>query len=317
MAQERSGERATEVAAGFGVQLRHYRELAGLSQDQLAERAGLSAKAIGALERGERRRPHPQTVDLLVKALGLGVAERAELVAAAVGYGSALPAASSRASSSRPAMADSELIPAAPLLAEGVASRSNLPAPVTAFIGREREVGELIDLLRRRDGRLVTLTGPGGTGKTRLAIEVADRVGPAFPDGVFFVSLATVTDPSLVVSTIAQTIGVRESASRPLIESLQMFLREKTCLLVLDNFEQVVSAAPIVGELLLACPALTVLVTSRALLRVYGEHERVVEPLEIPDPRQLLPLDRLSRLEAVQLFVARAQAARADFHLRA
>jgi predicted ATPase/transcriptional regulator with XRE-family HTH domain len=317
MVQERSGDRATNVVAGFGARLRHYRELAGLSQDQLAERAGLSAKAIGALERGERRRPHPQTVDLLVKALGLGPAERAALVAAAVGHGSALPVASSLASSSRPAVADSEPIPAAPLLAEGVTSRSNLPAPPTAFVGREREVGELTDLLRRRDGRLVTLTGPGGTGKTRLAIEVADRVGPAFPDGVFFVSLATVTDPGLVVSTIAQTIGVRESASRPLIESLQAFLREKTGLLVLDNFEQVVSAAPMVGELLLTCPSLQVLVTSRTLLRVYGEHERVVEPLEIPDPRQLLPLDRLSHFESVQLFVARAQAARADFHLSA
>jgi predicted ATPase/DNA-binding CsgD family transcriptional regulator len=193
--------------------------------------------------------------------------------------------------------------------------QSNLPTPLTPLVGREQEIAAVWALLLRPEVRLVTLTGTGGVGKTRLALEVAAAARSDFADGVCFVALASLSDSGLVVSTIAGALGVREQASQPLLESLKDSLREKQLLLVLDNFEQILSAAPVVVALLLVAPAVKVVVTSRAPLHLSGEHEVVVPPLPLPDLRDLPPLDRLAQAEAIRLFVERAQAVKSDFAL--
>jgi predicted ATPase/DNA-binding CsgD family transcriptional regulator len=193
--------------------------------------------------------------------------------------------------------------------------KHTLPVQLTSFIGREKEMALVAQLLRRDDVRLLTLTGPGGIGKTRLGLQVAAELTDQFADGVVFVNLASVGDPALVVPTIAQTLGVQESATRPLLDILQAMLQEKLLLLVLDNFEQVVGAAVEVAALLARCPRLTVLVTSRAALHLSGEHRFPVPPLVLPNPRRLPDLVALSQYEAVALFIARAQAARPEFQV--
>jgi len=191
--------------------------------------------------------------------------------------------------------------------------QSRLPAPLTPLVGREQEIAAVCALLWRPEVRLVTLTGTGGVGKTRLALGVAAAVNADFADGICLVALAPLIDPGLVLSTIAQALAVQEQGSRPLLEGLQDHLREKQLLLLLDNFEQVVSAAPVVAELLVAAPRLRVLVTSRTSLHLSGEHEFVVPPLALPDLRNLPPPDRLLQYGAIRLFVARAQAAHSAF----
>jgi len=193
----------------------------------------------------------------------------------------------------------------------------NLPAPMTTFVGRRRQLAEVRQTLARPEVRLLTLSGPGGTGKTRLGLEVAREVLDEFPDGVFFVPLASLRDPSLVLPTVAQTLGLREAAGQSVAEQLADHLRDKHLLLVLDNVEQVTAAAPGVAGLLAGAPRLKVLATSRALLHIYGEHDYPVPPLSSPDLRDLPPLERLAECEAVQLFVQRAQAPRAGFALDA
>ncbi len=190
---------------------------------------------------------------------------------------------------------------------------NNLPAQPNAFIGREAQIADVLALLRRPDVRLLTLTGPGGTGKTRLALQVAADLLDDFADGVWFVDLAPLSDPTLVIPTIAQVLGVKEQGARPLRDTLSDYLRGKQLLLVLDNFEQVVEAAPDVAALLAACPQLAVLVTSRIALRLRGEHEYAVPPLALPDPAHLPPPEGLSQYESVRLFIDRAVAVKADF----
>ena len=192
---------------------------------------------------------------------------------------------------------------------------SNLPLQVTSFVGREAQVAAVRDLLLRRDTRLLTLTGPGGTGKTRLALQVAADLLDCFPDGIYFVALASVTDPELVPSATAQALDVREVPGRPLSAALRDFLRSRQALLILDNFEQVVAAAGVVAELVGDAPGLRVLVTSRAVLRLYGEREYPVPPLALPDHRATPSAEHFARFEAVRLFVERAQAARPAFAL--
>jgi non-specific serine/threonine protein kinase len=197
-------------------------------------------------------------------------------------------------------------------------SRPPLPRFLATLVGREREVAALNALLLRSDSPLVTLVGPGGVGKTRLAVRVAEEVAAAFADGVAFVPLAAIRDHDLVLSTIAQALGVREAGDRSLADQLVGLLRDRSLLLVLDNLEQVLSAAPRVSALLAACPRLTVLATSRAPLRVSGERTFDVPPLALPgrtEGNSLTDLDDLARTEAVRLFVERAQAARSDFAL--
>ena len=190
---------------------------------------------------------------------------------------------------------------------------NNLPVQRDPLIGREKEVATLHALLVRHDVGLVTLTGPGGTGKTRLAVQVAADLLDQFEHGAYFVDLAPTTDPSVVVSTIAQTLGVQDQAARPLLDTLKDYLRGKQMLLVFDNFEQIVAAAPLIAELLTSAPKLKALVTSRIVLHLRGEQEFPVPPLPVPDPKHLPPVRSLSQYGAIDLFIQRAGNVKPDF----
>ena len=190
---------------------------------------------------------------------------------------------------------------------------NNLPVQLTSFIGRKKELAEARALLDRT--RLLTLVGPGGTGKSRLSLELAAEVMDAFGDGVWFVRLAPLTDPALVASTIAGTLGLVVPPSRTPLQHLVEHLRGKRVLLVIDNFEQVVAAATDVAEILRECPGVKVMVSTRIVLRVSGEQEYPVPPLALPDPKDVPDVEELARSEAIQLFVERARAARPDFML--
>jgi predicted ATPase/DNA-binding CsgD family transcriptional regulator len=192
-----------------------------------------------------------------------------------------------------------------------------LPAPPTRLIGRAQDVAAARRQLLREDVRLVTFTGPGGTGKTRLALEVAASLGGSFEQGVFFVDLAPIDDANLVATSIAHVFEARPVAEEPLADRLKQLLASKHVLLVLDNFEHVLGAAPLVAELLAACHALKVLVTSREPLRLRWEHAFPVQPLPVPDWRRHQPLDRLEAVPSVALFVERARAVKPDFVLNA
>ncbi len=196
-------------------------------------------------------------------------------------------------------------------------TRPNLPVQRTGFVGREKEVAAATELLLRQDVRLVTVTGPGGIGKTRLAVQVACGLAERFPGGTHFVSLSTLNDPDLIPSAIIQTLGIREAGGQSPIKTLKKKLQNSSgvpMLLLLDNFEQLVQAASIVAEILVAGPDLKILVTSRSALHVYGEHEFPVPPLAVPDSRSE-SVEALSKCPAVALFVQRALAAKPDFEL--
>jgi predicted ATPase/DNA-binding XRE family transcriptional regulator len=271
----------------FGDLLRRHRQAAGLTQEELAERAGLSVDAISTLERGARLTPRKDTVALLADALTLAGDDRAAFLAAARHLAS-------------PTTADAGTLSGR--------HAHNLPAQLTPLLGREREVATLSTVLRQDQVRLLTLTGPGGVGKTRLGLQVATELVDAFPDGVWFARLARLTDPALVVPTIAQTLGLREAGRQPIAAVLLQYLRPRALLLLLDNFEHVLAAAPQVADLLATSPGLRVLVTSRVGLHLQGEHEVPVAPLAVT-------AERGADAPAVLLFVQRAQAGRPDFQV--
>ena len=232
---------------------------AALTQEALAERAGVSVRAISDLERGARSHPYRETASLLANALGLTGSERTALLAAA----------------------------RRPLPPEGMTAppsrETRLPRPLTRLIGRDAERREIAGLLRDERIRLLTVTGPGGVGKTRLAVAVAAELGDAFRDGVVFVDLAPLQEPSLVVPAVAAALELTDQGSISLIEAVRRRLSTRQLLLVLDNFEHLLPAAPLVSELLQAAPEVQALVTSRAALRLHGEREYPLSPLPTPE----------------------------------
>jgi predicted ATPase/DNA-binding XRE family transcriptional regulator len=285
--------------ANFGEQLRQFRLRAGLSQAQLAERAHLSAAAVTTLERGVRNLPYPRTLDALAEALGLSAPEHADLVAAA--QRSARPRRTRTRSPEQP-----------PLRV------ARLPIWLTSLVGREAEVEALRGLLDPNGSavRLLTLQGPGGVGKTRLAVAAAAALAPAYPDGIVFVNLAPLHDARLVPSTIAHALGLREGGGRRAYDVLLEDLRDRQILLVLDNFEHVPGALPLVVDLPRRCPRLALMVTSRTALRVQGVRRFVVEPLAAPPAISGCAASQdVKASPAVQLFVARAQAMDTRFML--
>ena len=275
--------------ASFGAQLRALRGAAGLTQEELATIAGLSVHAVSALERGERRRPHVDTVRALSAALDLTGAARAALLESA------------RAPAH--ATAVEEL--------SGVA----LPLALTVLLGRDADVHTLRNWLADPTARLITLTGPGGTGKTRLALEIARTVASEGTARVVFVPLAAIRNPAFVAPAIGEALGLSDVTALELPRRARVACADQPTLLVLDNFEQVVDAAALVADLLTTVASVRVLVTSRASLHVRGEREYAVGPLALEvEPKAMSPAD-LTRSPAVRLFVERVRDVQPNFRL--
>jgi predicted ATPase/DNA-binding XRE family transcriptional regulator len=273
----------------FGAQLKALREAAGFTQEELATIAGLSVHAVSALERGERRRPHAETVRALSAALDLDAATRDTLVASARGRGQDTTIDQLRGTSLRLAL--------------------------TLLVGRDADVQTLRRWLSDPTARLITLTGPGGVGKTRLALEIASAVAGEGTSRVLFVGLAAVRDVAFVAAAIAEALGVLDATAAGLPRRARLACGGTPTLLVLDNFEQVLDAAPLVAELLTAVAMLRVLVTSRAPLRVRGEREYAVGPLALDEDVDATSPADLARSPAVRLFLERVRDVQPGFRL--
>ena len=256
-----------DEGASFGGWLKQRCKELDLTQASLAQCVGCSVTTIKKITAGVRR-PSKQVAERLAQCLDVQAAEQAAFLKFA------------RAEQAVPPPAGSAPAPPPWQTPPPVMSRrpNNLPAALNSFIGREKQRERVGELLRRPGVRLLTLAGPPGIGKTRLALQVGQSLLADFADGVFFVALAAVSDPSLVEGVIARTLGITEVARHPLRESLLAYLRNRQLLLVLDNFEQIVAAGPLLVDLLEAAPRLKLLVTSRAVLHLYGEHELRLPP---------------------------------------
>jgi len=288
----------------FGTLLKQHRLDAGFSQEALAARASVSVEAISALERGVRHAPRAETIGLLAVALGLSEQEHAALKDAARRHRGPRAAAAAPSDQRHPPLASlAGLFPPA----------QALPVPLVDPVGRERELAALTALLR--DGvRLLTLTGPGGAGKTLLTLHAANLARDRFPDGAAYVPLAALPDPTTLAAAHARLLDLREGG-QPLPEDVVAPLRGKRRLLLLDNYERVATAAPLLADLCAACPDLTLLVTSRVALRVRGAQVFPVPPLALPDPAHLPAIEEFAHYPAVQLFVRRIQDVEPDFAL--
>jgi predicted ATPase/transcriptional regulator with XRE-family HTH domain len=298
--------------ASFGRWLKLRRRALDLTQRELGLRVGCAEGTIRKLE-AEILRPSKQIAERLAAQCGVPPEQRAAFVAFARGKGDALAAALDIKEGPLPS----------PTRAGGQGWAGSLrpitaaapPVPLTPLIGREGDIALVTQILQRGEVHLLTLLGPPGVGKTRLSMQVAAELRPSFSDGTWFVPLAPVSDPGLVPATIARALGVPEADSQPLDARLQAFLCDKQLLLILDNVEQVVSAAAFIARLLAAAPRLKVLITSRAALRISAEHAYVVAPLALPDLAALPPPETLLECPAVAMFCRRAQAVRAKFRL--
>jgi predicted ATPase/DNA-binding XRE family transcriptional regulator len=273
--------------------LKRYRVAADLSQEALAERAGLSPDAISTLERGIRRAPHVETVRALAGALGLSHSARQQLDRSV-----------SRSRGPREAGRASQAL---------VARR--IPLAPTPLIDRIAELATARQLIRDESVRLLTVTGPGGVGKTRLTLELAHEIQGLIPDGVWFVDLDAVNDPDLVLAKVAEALGVAGREPSALLEALPAAIGDRRIVAVLDNFEHVLAAAPWIGRLLESCPGLKLVITSRVRLGLRWEHRLELRPLAVPDADAPKLLADLAAVPSVALFVERAQAADPAFSL--
>ena len=273
----------------FAAQLKALREAAGFTQDELATIAGLSVHAVSALERGQRRRPHPDTVRALSSALDLEPSTRSAFAAAA------------RAAAESPAADRPDL--------------AKLPRALTALVGRERDVAALQHWLADPSARLITLVGPGGVGKTRLAIELARAIATERTCRVCFAPMAAVSDSAGAACAIAEALGAADVTAANLPGQVQLACKDQPTLLVLDNFEHLLDAAGVVAEMLATAGSLRLLVTSRAPLHVRGEREYVIDPLTLGPEAMHLPSADLEREPAIQLFVERVRAVKPEFGL--
>jgi predicted ATPase/transcriptional regulator with XRE-family HTH domain len=279
--------------SSFGEILRRLRATATLSQEELAERAGLSARGISDLERGVRRAPHLETVRLLADALALDPADRAALLAAA----RTAPFKDSRDTPTRPS------------------GSARLPHPLTPLVGRDVESAALRALLAHEHVRVVTVTGPGGIGKTRLAIDVATAMTRTFADGTVYLDLTPLTEASMVIPTIANAFGIYEPRGTRRFQVLIDTLEDKHLLLMLDNCERVLGAAADIATLLVSCPRLSVFATSHEALRLRGERDYPLAPLPLPDLNPLPPVSDLATNASVALFALCAEASDPTFTL--
>jgi len=277
------------VAGSFGAQLKALREAAGFTQEELATIAGLSVHAVSALERGERRRPHVETVRALSAALDLTGPTRDALLA--------------RARAPANANAVEEL------------STVALPLALTVLLGRDADLQSLRQWLADPAARLITLIGPGGVGKTRLALELARAIGDEGATRVAFVPLAAIRDPGLAASSIAEALGLADISASDLPGRARAACADHPTLMVLDNLEQILDAAPLVADLLTAATTLRLLVTSRAPLRVRGEREYALGPLALEAGSEAMSPADLARVPAVRLFVQRVRDVQPDFQL--
>lgn len=290
--EERPAPRARYLPA-FGEVVVRYRRAAGLTQEELAERATLGVRTLRYLEQGTSR-PQRETVRLIAEALGLAGAE----------YAAFEHAARARRTPG-------------PQVAPLRAAPQNLPAPVTSLVGRAEERAGIAAMVRDEEIRLVTITGLGGVGKTRLGLAVAADLLPDFPDGLFFVPLAGIRESAFVIPAIARALDIREAAGQTTREALIGYLRTKRLLLLLDNFEHILPATFVVADLLAICPKMKIVVTSRAPLRVRGEHEWSVDPLPFPAAHEAADVRIVARSPAVELFRQRAVAVKREFRLTA